>query len=113
MLPTTPLLLLAAACYARSSDRFYRWLVTNRWFGEYISDYRQGRGIRMRQKALVLALLWLTITYTAGFAVAIWWVRLLLLVIAAAVTWHVLTIRTYRPERQATSPLPEGDPVAD
>ena len=45
LLPTTPFLLLAALCYSRSSERFYQWLVTNRWFGEYIRNYREGRGI--------------------------------------------------------------------
>ena len=39
VLPTTPLLLLAAVCYARSSERFYRWLLTNRWCGPYIRNY--------------------------------------------------------------------------
>ena len=42
VLPTTPFLLLAAVCYGRSSKRFYHWLLTNRWFGEYIRNYREG-----------------------------------------------------------------------
>ncbi len=45
ILPTTPFLLLAAVCYARSSQRFLAWLLTNRWFGSYIKNYREGRGI--------------------------------------------------------------------
>ena len=39
LLPTTPFLLLAAACYIRSSDRFYQWLIDNKWLGRYIRDY--------------------------------------------------------------------------
>lgn len=39
VLPTTPFFLLAAACYARSSQRFYRWLLENRWFGSCIRGY--------------------------------------------------------------------------
>ena len=45
ILPTTPFLLLAAACYARSSKRFYNWLMNNKWFGNYIKNYNEGRGV--------------------------------------------------------------------
>ena len=57
VLPTTPLLLLAAVCYARSSERFYHWLMTNRWFGAYIRNYREGRGIPLWHKVLAISLL--------------------------------------------------------
>lgn len=57
LLPATPFLLLAAACYARGSERFYRWLMNNRVFGSYIRSYREGKGIRLRVKVMVLCLL--------------------------------------------------------
>jgi hypothetical protein len=52
LLPTTPFLLLAAACYARSSERFYNWLLNNRWFGHYIRNYLEGKGVPLRVKVL-------------------------------------------------------------
>lgn len=94
ILPTTPFLLLAAVCYARSSRRFYIWLITNRWCGTYIRNYREGRGITRRHKTITLLLLWATIGYSAGIVVTLWWVRLMLLCIALAVSLHVLTIKT-------------------
>ncbi len=97
ILPTTPFLLLAAFCYARSSRRFYDGLVTNRWCGAYIRNYREGHGISRQHKVGVILLLWLTMGGTMGFAVSLWWVQLILVVIAVAVTVHVLKIRTYRP----------------
>jgi uncharacterized membrane protein YbaN (DUF454 family) len=54
-LPTTPFLLLAAACFARSSDRFYRWLVGNRVFGPMIKDWRETRSMSRRSKTVALA----------------------------------------------------------
>ena len=69
VLPTTPFLLLAAICYARSSKRFYNWLMTNRWCGAYIRNYREGRGIPLKQKVLTILLLWLTIGYAAWFVI--------------------------------------------
>jgi len=48
VLPTTPFLLLAAACYIRSSERMHRWMLNNRIFGEFIRNYREERGITLR-----------------------------------------------------------------
>ena len=98
LLPTTPFLLLAAICYGRSSKRFYHWLVNNRWFGEYIRSYREGRGIPLKQKVLTVLLLWLTIGSTALLAATLWWVRLILLGIAVGVTIHLVKLKTYKPE---------------
>jgi len=98
VLPTTPFLLLAAVCYARSSQRFYDGLLTNRWCGEYIRIYRAGRGIPVQQKAVAIVLLWLTIGCTALFAVSVWWVRVVLFGIAVGVTIHLLAMKTVRPD---------------
>ncbi len=97
VLPTTPFLLLAAFCYGRSSPRLHRWLSTNRCFGKYLANYREGRGIPRRQKALTILLLWLTIGSTACLTTSPWWLPPLLLGIAVAVTIHLLRIKTYRP----------------
>lgn len=112
VLPTTPFLLLAAVCYARSSERFYHWLLTNHWLGEYIRNYREGRGIPLKQKVLTIALLWLSIGYAALFVVPLWWVKLILFGIATGVTIHLVRTKTYRPEAPAPRtpdehPLPE------
>jgi len=109
VLPTTPLLLLAAVCYARSSGRFYHWLVTNRWCGEYIRNYREGRGIPLKQKIAILLLLWLTISYAAWFVVPQWWLKLILVGIAVAVTIHVASIKTFKPEAEHPRLLAEYD----
>ena len=114
VLPTTPFLLLAAVCYARSSERFYHWLLTNRWLGEYIRNYREGRGIALKQKVLTITLLWLSIGYAALFVMPLWWVRLILFGIATGVTIHLVRTKTYRLEPQVSRspgehlpPLPE------
>jgi uncharacterized membrane protein YbaN (DUF454 family) len=106
VLPTTPFLLLAAVCYGKSSPRFYAWLLNNRLFGLYIRNYREGRGIPLKQKVFTLLLLWLTIGSTIIFIVEVWWLRLLLLGIATGVTIHLVSIRNYK----ESEPLP-GVPV--
>jgi uncharacterized membrane protein YbaN (DUF454 family) len=100
ILPTTPFLILAAACYLRSSDRLYRWLLSNRIFGRYLKNYLEKKGIPLGVKIFTLLLLWSTILLSAFVFVNILWIRVLLLIIAMGVTVHLIMIRTYRgPER--------------
>jgi len=95
LLPTTPFLMLAAACYARSSKRFYDWLMNNRWFGRYLKNYREGRGISSKAKLISISLLWLTMALS-GVIVNLLLVWVVLIVIAALVTFHISTIPTMR-----------------
>ena len=93
ILPTTPFLLISAALYARSSKRFYNWLINNRIFGRYIRNYREGKGIPLKVKIITTILLWITIGCSAIFAIDIFWVRFLLVIIAIGVTIHIVRIR--------------------
>ena len=93
VLPTTPFLLLAAALYARSSKRFYNWLVNNRILGRYIKNYREGKGIPLKAKIIAISILWITIGYSTIFAMEILWVRILLVIIAIGVTVHIVRVR--------------------
>ena len=96
ILPTTPFLLLAAACYIRSSERFYCWLINNRWLGEYIKNYREKKGIPQRAKIYTISLLWITILASAIFFVDILAIRILLILIAIGVTTHIASIKTLK-----------------
>jgi len=100
ILPTTPFLLLAAACYARSSKRFYNWLINNKWFGSYIKNYQEGKGVPLKVKVYTISLLWITILFSAFFIVHILWLKVLLILIAVGVTIHVLTIKTYKQKKK-------------
>ncbi len=101
ILPTTPFLLLAAACFARSSERLYRWLHENRWFGPFLTRYRAGLGIPLLSKLMIITLLWVTLAASAFLAMPdrLWWVRLILAAVGIGVTTHLLWIPTYREPR--------------
>jgi len=94
VLPTIPFLLLAAACYARSSQKFYDWLLNNKYFGSYIRNYQQRKAIPLKAKVLTIALLWATIVCSVMFAVESFVVRVLLILIAVGVSIHVFSLRT-------------------
>lgn len=92
LLPTVPLLLLAAACFARSSRRFHVWLLEHPQFGPLISGYLDGQGIPLRAKISAILLLWTSITISSLLFVPFQWVRILLIVIAAGVTIYLLRL---------------------
>tara|TARA_B100001029_G_scaffold179791_1_gene191049 strand:- start:10294 stop:10722 length:429 start_codon:yes stop_codon:yes gene_type:complete len=56
-LPTTIFLILAAACYIRSSEKLYNWLIRNKTFGKYIKDFREGKGMPIRAKITALSMM--------------------------------------------------------
>jgi hypothetical protein len=94
LMPTTVFLLLAAACYARSSDRFHRRLVEHPWLGPYV---RQRRGMTARQKATAVTVLWISLGVTMIWSARAPWLRVLLVLIGAAVTVHVVRLPAFRP----------------
>ncbi len=93
ILPTTPFLLLTAACYARSSEKFYNWLLNNRVLGFYINNYKEGKGMPLKIKIITIALLWTTILLSVFLFVKILWIQILLLIIATAVSIHISLIK--------------------
>lgn len=98
LLLTTSFLLLAAFCFARSSDQLHRWPITHRWFGSYIRNYQEHRVITNQVKISVLILLWGTIGYAVVAVLDHWYLRILLLMIAIGVTVHILMLKTLTEE---------------
>jgi len=101
ILPTTPFLLLSAACYLRSSERMHKWLLGNRWFGEYIRNYQEGRGIQMKTKIAAITLLWGMIIFSAFFVLdEILIAQVALLLIALGVSIHLVGCQPSKSNKQ-------------
>ncbi len=105
LLPTTPFLLLAAACYMRSSERFYHWLINNRLFGAYIRNYLEGRGMPLKIKIFTIILLWITIGISACIVTQNMVVRIVLVLIAIGVTFHIIHIRARKKVSRAETTI--------
>ena len=101
LLPTTPFLLLASACFVRSSEKLHNWLIYHKVFGNYIRCYQQFRAISLRVKILTVTVLWVFIGYAVVFVVSAILIRILLFVIAVAVTIHILRLRMLTKEMLA------------
>jgi len=95
LLPTTPFLLLASACFLRSSPELHHRLMTNTVFGPYLQAYQEGKGIPLRVKLTALSILWLSIAF-ALIRLDLVWLQLVLAIIASAVTFHIFSLKTLR-----------------
>ena len=101
-LPGTPLLLVAAWLFSMSNDRLYRWMVTNRWFGQAIADYRAGLGIRRRIKITAVAMVIVVVSLSVGWGLDSPWLRIGVAALGAYGVYFILT----RPTRETV--LGEG-----
>ena len=94
VLPTTPLLLLAAALFLRGNRRLYDWLMNHPKLGTYISNFVKHKAIPLRIKIISISTLWITLLYCAIFVTSHWILRLCFLTIATGVTIHILSYKT-------------------
>jgi hypothetical protein len=93
LLPATPFLLLAAACFVRSSDKLHSSLMSHRLLGPYIRNYRDHRAISRSALASTLAVLWATLAVSAFLTPSTPLVRLILLGVGIGVTVHLLHLK--------------------
>lgn len=68
VLPTTPFMLLALACFARSSDRVHAWLYHHRLFGPPLTQWERHGVIPPRAKATALTFMTASMVYMAFFS---------------------------------------------
>ena len=84
-LPTTVFMILAAACYIRSSEKLYNWLIKNKIFGKYIKDYREGKGMPKKAKIVALSMITLFVSFAvvpfSPIAIPNLYVRILVLIL--------------------------------
>jgi uncharacterized membrane protein YbaN (DUF454 family) len=95
LLPTTPFLLLASACFARSSDKLHNWLRTHGRFGRYLRDYEDGRGIPLRAKVLAMMMMWPSMSYSM-YKVSFVSLKVMLFLVACGVTVYLWRLPTSR-----------------
>ena len=88
LMPTTVFVLLAAYCFARSSERFHRWLLEHRLFGPMVRNFREGRGLPRAARFRAVALIWLTMALSM-WLIGDWWAVVLLVVIGTTLTVYL------------------------
>lgn len=102
LLPTTPFLLLAAVCFSRSSERFNRWLVSTKVYGEYVESFKRDRGFTLKKKFKILLSLYIVIAFSL-YMLDNFYIRIGLLIM---VTFQTIVLFTL----VKTLPEPSKDP---
>ena len=94
ILPTTPLLLLAAALFLRSNRMLYDWLLNHPKLGPYICNFMEYKAIPLKVKVIAVSMVWLTLLNCAIFVAELRLYRLFFIALAAAITIHILSYKT-------------------
>lgn len=97
VMPTTVFLILATWSFMRSSEKYYIWLTTNKYFGRMIRNYNTFRGIEHKTRVKSLIVLWVTLIISM-LLVNIWWVVLILFAVGIGVSWHLFALKTLTEE---------------
>lgn len=94
LLPTTIFLILASACFVKSSPRAHQWLKNHKWLGGYLKNYQEKSGLSIKSKIFTITMLWASILFSVFVLTEAFYIRLLLLLIAVGVTIHLISIKT-------------------
>jgi uncharacterized membrane protein YbaN (DUF454 family) len=98
VLPTTIFLILASACFVKSSPKANQWLRNHKILGQYIKNYQDKSGLTLRAKVFNIIFLWTMISLSAFYLTNEFYIKVLLLAIAVGVTIHLLMIKTKKTE---------------
>lgn len=106
LLPTTPFILLASACYARSSEKFQKALLSNRLFGPMLKNWQETKSISTRAKSTAV------LTIFTGITISIWlldalWTQLLLIVVGITISGFIITRPTPPIQKAKQNPSPD------
>ena len=96
LLPTTPLLLLSAALYVRSSEKMYQWLIHHKYLGTYIRNFREHRAIPLRAKIISVSMVWISLIYCSITISENLWIKAMFIVLAIGISWHILSYKTLK-----------------
>lgn len=93
VMPTTPFLLLAAACFMRTSPKFYKWLVGHPKLGKYLVYYLEGKGIPLKAKIYTIALMAISMSVTT-YIVPVTEIKILLPLVGVLVALYIARLPT-------------------
>lgn len=103
VIPTTPFAIASAACFSLSSPKIYAKLASMRFFGDYISNYRNKTGVPLNTKLFSILTLWTLLTVSAVIVNKLY-LYIILSAVGTAVTAHISMLKTKKPQKKDSLP---------
>jgi len=94
VVPGTVFFLIAAFCFAKSSEKFYKMLIHNKYVGPHLQNYLEDRFIPVKTKIIIISSIWISITASAFYALEVIWQRVIMFLIAIGVTIYIVMYRS-------------------
>jgi uncharacterized membrane protein YbaN (DUF454 family) len=95
-LPTTVFMLIAAACFYRSSQRFYDWIISHKLFGHHVKNYREGKGMPKRAKVMAFLFMWGFVLFAVAVGIPdhLLWAKIITSLSAVTGTGYIASLPT-------------------
>ena len=95
-LPTTVFMLIAAACFYRSSQRFYDWVISHKLFGHHVKNYREGKGMPKRAKGMAFLFIWGFVLFAVAVGIPdhLLWAKIITSLSAVTGTGYIASLPT-------------------
>jgi len=95
-LPTTPIMILAAACFFRSSERLYNWVIENKYYGHHVKNFREEGGMPKKAKLMAIGTMWTFVSFAVLFGIPdhMLMIKVITILGAATGTGYVISLRT-------------------
>jgi len=94
LLPTTIFLILASACFVKSSPKANEWLRSNKILSPYLKNYQDKTGLSAKTKIFTISFLWISISLSAFYLTNEFYIKIILLAIAVGVSIHLIMVKT-------------------
>ena len=88
-MPTTVFMILAAACFAKSSPKFEQWILDLPGIGRLVRDHRDGLGMPQKSKAIAITMMVLAVTLSIIFAITSTLIKILVGGVGIIGVWYV------------------------
>jgi uncharacterized protein len=94
VIPGTIFFIIAAICFAKSSEKFYKLLIHNKYVGPHLQSYLEEKFIPVKTKIIIISSLWISITASAVYVLDVFWQRAIMFLIAIGVTIYIVLHRS-------------------
>jgi|WetSurMetagenome_2_1015567.scaffolds.fasta_scaffold462890_2 uncharacterized protein len=103
VIPGTVFFVLAAIAFAKSSEKFYKMLIHNRWIGPHLQNYLEEKFIPIRTKIVAISFLWISVTISSVYFVSAFWEKAIMFLFTIGVTIYLILHRSKKEQKSEVS----------